>query len=119
VQAYLDLQQVIAANALVVHLVVGIISIAAALVFDESKPAGLLEPGACAQGRKHSQARRGGARGRDVAADEAAVPWSVLEMADVECDAERAAKGGWRCRLARERWGRREAGGARANGRRG
>lgn len=73
-QAYLNLQQVIAANALVVHLVVGVVSIATALILDESEPAGLLEPGACAQGRRHSQARGGRARGRNVAADEATVP---------------------------------------------
>lgn len=36
-RAYLDLQQVVASYALVVHLVVGIIGIATALVLDEGE----------------------------------------------------------------------------------
>ena len=53
---YLDLQNIIASEALVVHLVVGVIGIAAALVFDKGK-----------------EAARGRTRGRNVAADESAV----------------------------------------------
>jgi hypothetical protein len=47
---YLDLQQVITANALVVHLVIRIISVTARLIFDEGEAAGLLEPGSFAYG---------------------------------------------------------------------
>jgi len=48
VGTYLDLQQVIAADALVVHLVVRIVGVASGLVFDEGEAAGLLEPGSFA-----------------------------------------------------------------------
>jgi hypothetical protein len=40
---YLDLQQIIAANALVVHLVVGVISVPAALVLDKGEAEWLIE----------------------------------------------------------------------------
>jgi predicted nuclease with RNAse H fold len=53
---YLDLQNIIAAKALVVHLVVGVIGIATALVFDKGK-----------------EAARGRTRGGNVAANEAPV----------------------------------------------
>jgi hypothetical protein len=43
---HLDLQQVVAANALVVHLVVRVVSIAPALVLDKGEPAPLA-PAAC------------------------------------------------------------------------
>jgi hypothetical protein len=48
---YLDLQQVIATDALVVHLVVRVVGITARLVLDEGKAAGLLEPGSFALGK--------------------------------------------------------------------
>ena len=37
IHPYLDLQKVVAANALVVHLVVGIVSVTAALVLNEGE----------------------------------------------------------------------------------
>lgn len=48
---YLDLQQVVATNALVVHLMVGVVSVAAALVLNEGE-AGRLAL-ACATGCRH------------------------------------------------------------------
>lgn len=71
---YLNLQQVIAADALVVHLVVGVIGIATALVLDESEAAGLLAPYGWVQARRYSQTRGSRARGRNIAADKATVP---------------------------------------------
>jgi len=44
-RAYFDLQQIVTANALVVHLVIRIVGITARLVLHEGKAAGLLEPG--------------------------------------------------------------------------
>lgn len=41
---YLDLQQVVAADALVVHLVVRVVGIATTLVLDEGEAAGQLAP---------------------------------------------------------------------------
>jgi len=55
-RTYLDLQNIIATKAFVVHLVVGVISIATAFVFDKGK-----------------EATRGRTRGRNVTTDEAAV----------------------------------------------
>jgi hypothetical protein len=51
---HLDLQQVVAANALVVHLVVRVVGIAPALVLDEGEPVPLA-PAACScLGRTYS-----------------------------------------------------------------
>ena len=50
VHSYLDLQEVIATDALVVHLVVRVIGVTTRLVFDEGEAAGLLEPGSLAAG---------------------------------------------------------------------
>ena len=44
-ETYLNLQKIIASNALVVHLMVGIISVTTALVLDEGKPEKLLRQG--------------------------------------------------------------------------
>ena len=49
-RSYLNLQKIIATDALVVHLVVRVVGIAARLVFDEGEAAGLLEPGSFATG---------------------------------------------------------------------
>lgn len=73
-QTYLDLQQVVAADALVVHLMIGIIGVATAFVLDESKAAGQLAPDGHVLARGYSQARGSRARGRNVAADKATVP---------------------------------------------
>lgn len=88
--SYLDLQEVIATDALVVHLVVGVIGIATTLVLDEGEAAGLLEPCGRVQGMRYSQAGGRRARGGDVAADQAAVSGGELELKRRE-DADAAA----------------------------
>jgi hypothetical protein len=90
VHSYLDLQEVIATDALVVHLVVGVIGIATTLVLDEGEAAGLLEPCGRVQGMRYSQAGGRRARGGDVAADQAAVSGGELELKRRE-DADAAA----------------------------
>lgn len=76
---YLDLQQIIAANSLVVHLVVGVISVPAALVLDKGEAEWLIEYMAKRSsrmgrvGRGNLQSARGRTRCRNVATDETTV----------------------------------------------
>jgi hypothetical protein len=74
--AYLDLQQVIAADTLVVHLMVGIICVATALVLDKRK-AVEISTYSPRRLRQHLQSARSRAWSRDVAADEASIPFRV------------------------------------------
>lgn len=91
---YLDLQQVIAADALVVHLVIRVIGIAARLVFHEGEAAGRLEPGSRRRARTNSQSTRGGARSGNVAADKAAIAWGMSDMVVRWCVVWRKARQG-------------------------
>lgn len=77
ISSYLNLQEVIATDALIVHLVVGIVGITTALVLDKGEAAlkvsNMYE---LADGRKlmYLQSAGRSARGRNVAADETSVP---------------------------------------------
>ena len=74
--AHLDLQEIITANALVVHLVVGIIGIASALIFDEGKAEDI---SMCRQHEQyhHSQSAGGSTRSWYVTSHKASVSSST------------------------------------------
>jgi hypothetical protein len=80
-RTYLNLQQVVSADALVVHLVISVIGIAATLVLDERKATVQWAPGSRRRKSIYSQARRRWTWGRDIAADKAAVTERALAMA--------------------------------------
>jgi hypothetical protein len=78
--SHLDLQEVIATNALVVHLMVRVVCVATALVLDKGE-AVRLAAAACGGLGGYLQPARGGARGGDIAADEAAIAGRLLDSA--------------------------------------
>lgn len=71
--AYLDLQEIVTPDTLVVHFMVGIICVATALVLNEGKPERSSEADKSVVSCQNIQAARRSAWCRNVAADEATI----------------------------------------------
>jgi hypothetical protein len=83
--SYLDLQQIIPSNSLVVHFMVGIICITTALILDESKAALLSAEEDHKVDWKVIQSAAGGSRSWNIASDEASVMLELVGKVTSSC----------------------------------
>lgn len=75
--SYLDLQDIVTADSLVMHLVVGIVRVSARFILDKGEAGGPVSQ-VRASMNESLQSAGGGARGRNVAADQATIVLKLI-----------------------------------------
>lgn len=93
---YLDFQDIVSANALVVHFMIGIIGIATIFILNKGEPISHIQQingcGSWATAWEHLQAARSRARGRDIASNKTTIPKYSYMLANAEQNVQERVK---------------------------